>query len=404
LLTQIAPALPTVVLISLLAGCGTDRSAPPPATRSTTASAPAAPAAVPPAATATAATAPAAGAADLQAFKYHAIKMGSDYNLVLYAPDAGAAEAAAKAAEVEIDRLDAVFSDYNAESELSKLSRLTRDGPMAAPTAISRDLYTVLALAQAMAKRTDGALDVTIGPYVQLWRRSRRQHQLPTPERLADARKSVGWKLLKLHPDSAEDAGDTAGANVTDGPFTAQLLAADMRLDVGGIAMGYISDRVLSVLRDRGIRSAICDLSGDLAVGDPPPGRPGWRIAIQSLSAPGEIAEYLEVANRGVSTSGDSYRFVEIDGVRYSHIVDPRTGLGLTRRIGVTIVAADGVTADVMATTLSVVGAQRGMELFKDSLAARIVYEQDGAWATVASPAYRQLRRADDPRLLPRND
>ncbi|MDB5295421.1 MAG: rane-associated lipoprotein involved in thiamine biosynthesis [Phycisphaerales bacterium] len=364
--------------------------------------APAEPSAAPPAA----AAAPAAATR----FEYHAIKLGSDYNLVLFAPDQTAADAAAAAAEAEIDRLDGVFSDYKPDSELSKLSRLTSGGPMAAPVPISDDLYAVLAAAQRVAAMTDGAFDVTVGPYVQLWRRSRRQQQLPSADRLAEARASVGHALLRLDEPVGGGTGGTAGAGGTPvkpattrpAGHTARLLAPRMRLDVGGIATGYMSDQVLAVLRKRGISRALCDLSGDLAVGDPPPGRAGWVVSVQALTSPGVSAGLAEVANCGFSTSGDTYRFVEVDGVRYSHIVDTRTGLGLTHRIGATTIARDGMAADALATVVCALGPDRGMafvdraereELFGGSGVRITTVGPDGTTAVTESARYRAVEK-----------
>ena len=330
----------------------------------------------------------AASASALQRFEYHAIKLGSDYNLVLYAPDKPAADAAAEAASAEVDRLDHVFSDYKPDSELSKLSRLTQEGPMAQPTAISEDLYAVLKFSQAVSESTAGAFDLTVGPYVQLWRRSRRQQQLPTPERLAEAKAAVGWKLVELAADRP----------------AVRLGGTKMRLDAGGVATGYISDKVLDVLRKRGLPIALVDLSGDLAVGDPPPGRAGWTVAIRDLTEPSKTANYIEVANCGVSTSGDTYRFVEIDGVRYSHILDPKTGLGLTRRLGVTTVAPTGVAADVMATAVSVLGPDEGLKWvdrvsgsdgpFKGAGARVTAVAADGAVNVTESERYKRIGKA----------
>ena len=334
--------------------------------------------------------------AAVERFEYHGMKFGSDYNLVLYAPDKATADAAAKAAEAEIDRLETVFSDYKADSEISKLSRLSTDGPMPAPVPVSDDLYEVLWAAQVLSYDTDGAFDVTVGPYVQLWRRSRRQQELPTSERLAEAAKAVGYQKLKLEPWSQDDA-DSASLKLADreAPVSpkAQLLAAKMRLDVGGIATGYIADRVLVILHDRGIGSAICDLSGDLAIGDPPPDRAGWRIAVRSLTEPDKTSDFLEVANCGVSTSGDTYRFVEIDGVRYSHIVDTKTGLGLSRRIGATVIASDGMKADMLATAVSVLGSEKGIALLESlSVEGKIVEVVGNSVHTRASQGYGAMR------------
>jgi thiamine biosynthesis lipoprotein len=320
----------------------------------------------------------------LQKFEYHALKLGSDFNLIFYAADKPSADAAADAVWARVDQLDLVYSDYNPESELSRLARRTHDGPMAEPVPVSDNLWKLLRLSYDAAERTGGAFDITVGPYVQLWRRSRRQQQLPSPERLAEAKTSVGWRLMKLD----------------DPKHTVQLLAPKMRLDLGGIAGGYIADDVLRLLRGRGINRAIVDSSGDLALGDPPPDRAGWRVAIRDLTEPSKTAEYIEVANCGVSTSGDTYRFVEIDGVRYSHIVDPATGLGLTHRIGVTTVAPDGVTADWVTKPVSVWGSEKGIAFVEtmrrepgmQRLAARVT-RVDGERATVVtSGGYQQLK------------
>jgi thiamine biosynthesis lipoprotein len=318
-----------------------------------------------------------------QKFEYHALKLGSDFNLIFYAADKPSADAAVDAVWSRVDQLDLVYSDYNPESELSKLARRTHDGPMAEPVQVSDDLWKLLRLSHDVAERTGGAFDITVGPYVQLWRRSRRQQQLPSPERLAEAKTSVGWRLMKLDDDK----------------HTVQLLAPKMRLDLGGIAGGYIADDVLRLLRSRGINRAIVDSSGDLALGDPPLGRSGWRVAIRDLTEPSKTAEYIEVANCGISTSGDTYRFVEIDGVRYSHIVDPSTGLGLTRRIGVTTVAPDGATADWVTKPVSVWGPEKGIAFVEamrrepgmQRLAARITTADGERVKVVASAGYTGL-------------
>lgn len=334
--------------------------------------------------------------AALQRFQYNGMKMGSDYHLILYAPDQATADAAAKAADAEIDRLEMVFSDYKPESELSKLCRLTAAGPMTQPVEISDDLYEVLWASQVTAAETQGAFDVTVGPYIQLWRRSRRQQELPSVERLVEVAPAVGYRKLKLTPEAPLDGDEPDPADrkdLTNQPTKAQLTAAKMRLDVGGIATGYIADRVLVLLRDRGIESALCDLSGDLAIGDAPPGREGWTVAIRSVTEPDKTDEYLLVANCGVSTSGDTYRFVEIDGTRYSHIVDSKTGLGLTRRVGATIVARDGMTADRLATAVCLIGSDQARALLTETGAHGKVMEWTGAKVNkVESEGYTALK------------
>jgi thiamine biosynthesis lipoprotein len=144
----------------------------------------------------------------------------------------------------------------------------------------------------------------------------------------------------------------------------------------GAIAKGYAADEALAVLIERGLPRALVAASGDMAVGDPPPGEEGWRIEVARLDVPDAPAPpILLLKNCGVATSGDVYQHLEINGVRYSHIIDPRTGLGLTDHSLVTIVAPDCISADSLATAVSVLGPGEGQRLIEETpnAAARIV-------------------------------
>ncbi|MEZ6070907.1 MAG: FAD:protein FMN transferase [Pirellulales bacterium] len=281
--------------------------------------------------------------------------MGVPIRFLLYAADETAANMAAQVAFERIAVIDGMMSDYNPESELMRLCRdaaATNDGP-GPPTALSPELAFVLERSEQLARRSGGAFDVTVGPAVRLWRRARRQHRLPDAERLAEARAAIGFELLRL------------GRSTTDDSVTAQLLRPDMRLDLGGIAKGYAADEALRTLADHGIERALIDAGGDIVVSGPPPGETGWLIGVARLEPNGEPTHYMRLAHRAVATSGDAWQHVEIDGVRYSHIVDPRTGLGLTERSSVTVVAPDGTTADSLATAVSVLGPVEGVRLIE---------------------------------------
>jgi thiamine biosynthesis lipoprotein len=132
-----------------------------------------------------------------------------------------------------------------------------------------------------------------------------------------------------------------------------------MKLDLGGIAKGYAADEALKILKNHGITRALVAAAGDIVVSAPPPEKSGWQIEIDS---PPKI---IPLANSAVSTSGDLFQHVELDGIRYSHIVDPRTGIGLTNQITVTVIAANSTTADALATAVSVLGAEKGRALAK---------------------------------------
>ena len=310
----------------------------------------------------------------LQRFQFRHPAMGTLITITLYAPDEARARAAAQAAFQRIDALEDIMSDYQADSELMQLC----DKPFGTPVPVSADLFAVLQRAQKMSELSDGAFDVTVGPYVRLWRFARKRKVLPTPAELAAARAAVGWQKLKLDPRAR----------------AVTLLVPHMRLDLGGIAKGYAADQALKLLKGRGIDRALVAASGDIAIGNPPPGKRGWRIGITPYDGGTNAAPpTLLLHNAGISTSGDTEQFIEINGIRYSHIISPLTGLGLTNRIQATIIGPDATTTDSLDTTVSVLGVRRGLALANSSprTAALIVTREDGQSRTFASRRFRQL-------------
>ena len=298
--------------------------------------------------------------------------MGTTVRVVLYASDRDNAEAAASQALARVGALDVILSDYRADSELS---RLTRDG-VGTPILISADLFRVLDAAQSLALRSHGAFDITVGPLSQIWRRARRQIAMPAPEELSQARAVTGFRLLILDSDRR----------------TAMVTKGGMRLDAGGIAKGYAADQALSVLAGRGLDRSLVAVGGDLAIGGPPPGAAGWQVVLAGLtpdrSAPGSP---LTLTGAGVSTSGDAEQWVEIEGQRYSHIVDPATGLGLTGHRSVSVVARDAMTSDMLATAVNVLPIEAGTALVDETpgAAALIGATVDGSESWRRSRAWR---------------
>ncbi len=297
--------------------------------------------------------------------------MGVPWTITVYAASDAAGRAALAAAFAEIARLDAVLSDYDPASELSRLSAAS---PMEAPHDVSPDLWRVLEAAVGFREASAGAFDPTVGPLATLWRQARRSGRLPVPEKLAAARRAVGPEALELVP-----------------PAGVLLPRPGTRLDLGGIGMGYAADRALEVLARHGIDSALVDASGDVAASAPPPGTSAWRIAVRPLAGPAGVVPPLELAHAAVTTSGDAFQAVEIDGVRYSHIVDPRTGLGVVGRSAVTVVAPDCTTADAVATAASVLGPAAGLDLVAriPGCSARFVWVDGDQVREAVSPGWR---------------
>jgi FAD:protein FMN transferase len=301
------------------------------------------------------------GAAEtLARFEYSQPHMGTLVRIVLYAPGAPVADAAAKAAFDRIGALDQALSDYRDSSELIRLSRQSGGGPVD----VSDDLFRVLRAAQRVARESDGAFDVTVGPLSVLWRHARRVREMPDTASIAAARALVGPEKLELD----------------DRRRTVRLLTPGMQLDLGGIAKGFAADEAAAVLNRGGVETALVAAGGDIVAMGTPPGKDGWRVAIASIEgADSTPAGFVNLRNAAVSTSGDAEQFVVLDGVRYSHIVDPRTGAALTGRRSVTIVARDGTTSDALATAVSVMGAVKGLALVESTPgAAAFVSESAG--------------------------
>ena len=323
-------------------------------------------------------------AADLQLFEAVQPHMGTLVRIQLYAADAGRADAGFRAAFERIAQLDAAMSDYRAESEVNRVC-LTA---VRKPVNVSADLFTVLAASRALAEETDGAFDVTLGRVTQLWRQARREHRVPESGALREALQHSGYRKLHLDPAAR----------------TVMLDQEGMRLDLGGIGKGYAADAALAVLAELGIRRALVAASGDLAIGDPPPGRNGWSVGIDAPSAGAEgFTRVLELCNAAVSTSGDSTQNLETGGVRYSHIIDPANGMGLTQPIAVSVVARRGIDADSWSTALSVLGPERGVALVEKhaGLAALFSIGRDASIRTVQSTGWPGYTYPTKPKLSP---
>ena len=311
-------------------------------------------------------------------FAFEKAEMGVPFRVTLYAQDEIAAKNAADAAFSRVEALNAIFSDYDSDSELSRLSDSCAQGR---PVAVSPELWRVLEFAQNMAARSSGAFDMTVGPLVNLWRNARRKKEMPRPEKITEALTRTGYAAVRLDSEAR----------------TVELLKPKMRLDAGGIAKGYAAEEALKVLQQQGYSQALVSAGGDMAVGAPPPEATGWRIEITALDAAGAPGpRFLRLAHCFVSTSGDLYQRLELGGKRYSHIVDPRTGIGLTDHSLVTVIAGSGMEADVLAKVVSVLGPEAGMALVEETqgAAAHVVRMPEGAVEEKFSTRWEHFERA----------
>ncbi len=264
--------------------------------------------------------------------------------------DEAAARAFARVAE-----LNQICSDYVADSEINRL----RDSPFGSPVAISETLASILITAQNLSAETDGAFDVTLGPLIRQWRLSRKNTRMPRPEHLTDALARSGYRNLLIDPKVP----------------SATLRVDGMQLDLGGIAKGCAADAALETMKASGFSRSLVAASGDIAIGDPPPGKDHWRVGIRGLESettpdpqnklPGDLTGLIALSNAAISTSGDLEQSIVIEGTRYSHIVDPKTGLGLSHRRSVSVIAPTTTESDSLATACSVLDKTAALALIK---------------------------------------
>ena len=297
--------------------------------------------------------------------------MGTVFHIELYATDDANASKAAEAAFARAEELEQIMSDYREDSELM---RLAREGARA-PFPVSHDLYDVLAKSIRVSGLSHGAFDVTIGPLVALWREARTTGRFPDSSDLAKAKALVDYKNLELDPVH----------------HTVLLKHAGMKLDLGAIGKGYAADKMLALLQSRGLRQAMVVAGGEVAIGAPPPGEAGWKVAIDTADTQaGGVPCTLVLHDAAISTSGDSKQFVEINGKRYSHVIDPHTGVALEGMASTTVFARDASITDALGTALSVLPVAEGIRLAESlpGVAVYMVRRAENGWKRYSSRGF----------------
>jgi len=276
-------------------------------------------------------------------FDFESVQMATKFHLSLHAENRAKADQAASDAFEHVAKLTGLFSDYEPNSELNRLNNAKANEPFKA----SPELVEVVQRSLEISQLTDGAFDITCGHLTRMWRSMKNRRQLPPADRLAAAKAAMDWQAVKIDANAG----------------TVTLTKPGMLLDLGGIAKGYAADAVLKLLRDQHhLPRALVIAGGDIAIGDPPPGKEGWEIKLRS-SADSETTVILK--NAAVSTSGDMYQAITISGIRYAHIISPSTGLGLTKTVSCSVIAPDCTTSDALATAMVVLGKQKGGEIAK---------------------------------------
>jgi thiamine biosynthesis lipoprotein len=282
------------------------------------------------------------------------MKMGSAFNLIIVSADSNKANHLARKSYELVDSLSHIFSNYDSSSELSKINASA--GLL--PYKMSRAMLDLVQKSQYAYIQSKGAYDISIGPLSSLWRKARKAKLFPEASTVLATKKLVGFAQIKINKRLG----------------TIFLPNANMQLDFGGIAKGYIAQWVINFLKANGIQQALVDAGGDIVMSGPPLNQQGWLIGVNLPETTDQLLnKKLQLSNCSVATSGDVYQFIEYKGVKYSHIINPLTGYGVTNLRNVTIVAKTGATADWLATACSILPIKEAKQLAISHQAALLI-------------------------------
>ena len=310
-------------------------------------------------------------ASGVQQHLYHfeatRVSMACVYAIEAYGPDAETLSRAVEDALDEVDRIDRLMSHYKVESPLS---RVNREAARHSVT-VEPELFDFITDAMRYSRNSGGAFDITVGPLMKAWGFFRGDGRMPSAEELASARRHVGAEHVILNETAKSVGFDDSG----------------VELDLGGIAKGYAVDRAVGLLRERRISAALISAGGSTiyALGSPP-GRDGWDVMIQDPVAPQKVARTLRLKDRALSVAGSSEKSFESGGVRYSHIMDPRTGRPVQGILSVAVLASSGTAGDALDDALFVLGPVHSRKYLKKLPGAEVMFfvpDARGAWTMI---------------------
>jgi len=285
--------------------------------------------------------------------------MGSSFNIIFYHSDSLEATVIANQCFLIVDSLNNIFSDYSSESEVGKLALETNQTDVK----VSDELFSMIIRSKDAWNRSGKTFDITIGTLSQLWRKAKKENRFPSEAEIKAAKELTGFKNIIINERSK----------------TISFKKTGTRLDFGGIVPGYAAQRVIDFLKTKNINIALVDASGDIVMSDAPPGKEGWTIGVNLPENENEIWDKkLELKNFAVSTSGDVYRYTIHNGIKYSHVIDPRTGYGVTSQRNVTVITKYGADADWLATACSILPIKKALKLAKKEHAAILIATMNG--------------------------
>jgi thiamine biosynthesis lipoprotein len=305
-----------------------------------------------------------ASAGDAETFVLRGATMGTTYHIKLVA-NAGEIDTQALHTEVEklLAEIDLQMSTYRPDSELSRFNR----APAGEWFPVSEATAEVAAAAQVISEKTDGAMDVTVGPLVRLWhfgpRNDRNRFVPPADHDIRAALTKVGYQELEVQMD----------------PPALRKSVTGLEVDLSSIASGYAIDRLAQLMKKHGISDFMVEVGGEVrAKGKREDGKP-WRVGVERPATDGrELQDSVPLTNAAIATAGDYRKFFEHEGQRYSHVIDPKTGRPVKQELAsVTVVADTCIEADGWDTPLLVLGRERGFECAEKHRIAAMFISRD---------------------------
>ena len=286
-----------------------------------------------------------AGCGRATRIKETSLLMGTVVEITAEHKDSAVAKKAIKSALLEGERIESLLSIYKQESEISMIN--LKAG--VEEVKVSGDSLYVIDESLSYSRLSDGAFDITVGPLIELWGFNGGKRKVPRKSTIKKALALINYRKVTINREKS----------------TVKLERRGMKIDLGAIAKGYAVDRMIAVLESKGIKEALVNAGGDIYALGNPAGKSAWEIGIRNPRKRSEIIDVIKVKDKAVATSGDYEQFFFAAGRRYSHIMDPRTGLPASGVVSVTVIAQTAMAADALSTTLFVLGKEEGDKLIK---------------------------------------
>lgn len=309
-------------------------------------------------------------AAEVVRYEESRVSMACTYTIVVYGDAAQPLKRIVSAALDEVDRIDRLMSHYRQDSPLSRINRESA----IAPVKVEPELFDFIKECLRFSRESDGAFDITVGPLMKAWGFFHGEGRMPREAELSDARNKIGYQRVIMNEEAK----------------TVRFGRAGVELDLGGIAKGYAVDRAVNILKQQGIERALVSAGGSTIYGlGSPPEDNGWEVEIQDPIDHKKSVAVVRLKNRALSVSGSYEKFFEVDGVRYSHIMNPRTARPVQNVLSVAVMTGNGTTGDALDNVFYVLGVEESRTFLQRYPATEVLFflpDAGNRWKLVRLP------------------